>query len=149
MNMKVRLANLDDIDALIAFTVHEAEEAEGFASVPKTLRKGIQAALEDNSKATYWLVVDDDDKPVGNISALKEWSDWNAGYYWWIQSMYIAPEYRGKGLVNLLVDSVVEQLKQENGIELRLYVHHENQQAKKAYEKLGFERSKYEIMTLK
>lgn len=27
----------------------------------------------------------------------KEWSDWNNCSYWWIQSVYVKPEYRGQG----------------------------------------------------
>lgn len=48
------------------------------------VRKGIRAALEDESVAIYWVLQGSRDEIVGNISVVKEWSNWKAGYYWWI-----------------------------------------------------------------
>ena len=146
MKVQVRKATLDDLDKLIQFTTEEAIEAEGIKKIPNTVKKGIKAALEDNSKSIYWVIVDENNIPFGNVSALKEWSDWNAGYYWWIQSMYISPSFRGRGYIDLLIGAVQDEIKIENGLELRLYVHKENKIAVKAYKKVGFEKSKYDIM---
>jgi RimJ/RimL family protein N-acetyltransferase len=115
----------------------------------KTLRDGIKAALEDRSIAMYWVLVNQNNEPVGSASALKEWSDWSAGYYWWIQSMYIKPDYRGKGYMDLLLDAIRSEMKEQNGLELRLYVHENNQAAIRAYEKANFTFSKYRIMIQK
>ena len=148
MKAHIRRANIQDLELLTNFTAQEAKEAENLEKIPSTLKKGIKAALEDNSKSIYWVIVDEFNRPFGNVSALKEWSDWNAGYYWWIQSMYILPEYRGKGYIQLLVDEVKKELKKENGLELRLYVHDSNKAAIKAYKKVGFVKSDYEIMIM-
>ena len=95
----------------------------------------------------YWILLDEKNKNVGSVSALKEWSDWNAGYYWWIQSMFISPQYRGKGLMALLIEAVIDEMALQNGLELRLYVHKNNQPAINAYRKSGFSNSSYQIMT--
>ncbi len=149
MKANVRKATLDDLETLVKFTAEEAKESEDIRKIPNTLKKGIKAALEDNSKSIYWVIVDENDVPFGNVSALKEWSDWNAGYYWWIQSMYIAPGFRGKGYIQMLLDAVQQEMKIETGLELRLYVHNTNKQAIKAYEKVGFVKSEYEMMIIK
>jgi len=81
------------------------------------------------------VLVDDHDNPVGSVSALKEWSDWNAGYYWWLQSMYLSPKQRGKGRMTHLLDAVKYEMEQQKGLELRLYVHEDNRAAIRAYEK--------------
>jgi ribosomal protein S18 acetylase RimI-like enzyme len=148
MKAQVRKANIHDLSFLVNFTAEEAKEAEGIKKIPSTLKKGIKAAIQDNSKSIYWVIVDESDKPFGNVSALKEWSDWNAGYYWWIQSMYISPEYRGKGFINLLVDEVKKEMDKENGLELRLYVHNSNKTAIRAYKKIGFTKTSYVIMKI-
>ena len=147
--MKVRKAELRDLQCLVKFTANEALDAEGKEKSTANLEVGIRKALEDTSIALYWVLVDDNDRPCGSVSAVKEWSDWNAGYYWWIQSMYLAPETRGKGLMQKLLDAVNVEMKQQNGLELRLYVHEQNAVAIKAYEKAGFNHSPYQIMTLK
>ena len=149
MRVNVRKATTQDLEFLIAFTAEEAKEAEKIEKIPSTLRKGIEAALQDKSKSIYWVIVDESNRPFGNVSALKEWSDWNAGYYWWIQSMYISPQYRGKGYIQLLINEVKKEMMKENGIELRLYVHNLNKTAAKAYQKVGFVKSDYEIMIMK
>ena len=146
--MRVRKAELKDLSFLIEFVAEEAREAEGSIKIPDTLEKGIRAALEDCSIAIYWVLVDEENKPVGIVSALKEWSDWNAGYYWWIQSMYLSPSQRGKGRMSMLLDTVKSEMEQQKGLELRLYVHENNQAAIRAYEKAKFVHSPYKIMTL-
>jgi RimJ/RimL family protein N-acetyltransferase len=149
VQLKVRKANLKDLPCLVAFTGEEAREAEGNIKIPDTLEKGIKKSLEDESVAIYWVLVDDNDKPVGSVSALKEWSDWNAGYYWWIQSMYLAPSQRGKGRMAILLDVVKSEMELQQGLELRLYVHEENSAAIRAYQKADFVHSQYKIMTLR
>jgi GNAT superfamily N-acetyltransferase len=149
MKFRVRKASIKDLEYLVSFTVEEAKAAEGIEKNPSTLREGIKAAIEDNSKSIYWVIVDESNIPFGNVSALKEWSDWNAGYYWWIQSMYISPKQRGRGCSDMLIDEVKKEMKKENGLELRLYVHNSNKIAIKAYQKIGFVKSNYEIMIIK
>ena len=104
-------------------------------------------ALDDNNYATYW-VLENGGVVVGNVSVVKEWSDWNAGYYWWIQSMFIEPAHRGKGLVRLLLETVQREAAKANALELRLYVHKDNSAAISAYLKNGFCPSDYQIMTM-
>jgi len=146
--MLVRKAELKDLSFLVEFTAEEAREAENSIRIPVTLEKGIKKALEDNSIATYWVLVDESDNPVGSISALKEWSDWNAGYYWWIQSMYLTQNQRGKGRMSMLLDAIKSEMASQNGLELRLYVHKDNGAAIRAYEKANFLHSDYKIMVL-
>ncbi len=146
--MKVRKAVLDDLPYLVNFTAEEAREAEGSIKIPETLEKGILVALRDPSIATYWVLVDENDTPVGSVSAVREWSDWNAGYYWWIQSMFLSKSQRGKGRMSLLLDAVKHEMKVQKGLELRLYVHKDNCTAVRAYQNAHFSKSDYEIMTL-
>lgn len=147
MSLSVRRATLDDLDTLVQFTIHEAVDAEG-SEIGTNVREGVLRALEDNSYATYW-VLEHTGVVVGNVSVVKEWSDWNAGYYWWIQSMFIAPDHRGKGLINRLLEAVREEAARAKALELRLYVHKDNSAAVRAYAKNGFSPSDYEIMTMK
>jgi len=144
--LKVRRAELKDLEHLVEFTAAEARESEGLSKDTETLIDGIKVALENRSIAMYWVLMNQRNEPVGSASALKEWSDWNARYYWWIQSMYIKPDYRGKEYMKLLLDAIRSAMKKQNGLELRLYVHENNEAAIKAYRKENFTFSKYRIM---
>ena len=146
MKYKVRNANLNDLENLVEFIVAEANEAEGMQKAPDKILKGIKAGLENPSIARYWVLENEDQGPVGSVSVVKEWSDWNCAFYWWIQSMYLQPSHRGKGLMNTLLEEVKNVAMTEGAIELRLYVHRNNKRAIKAYQKAGFSDADYNMM---
>lgn len=149
MEYNVRKANRGDLGKLVEFTISEAYDAEGITKSEDSVLNGVKAGLEDSSLAQYWILEDRKGQIIGNISFVKEWSDWNSGFYWWIQSMYIEPEYRGKGLMNLLIAEIQKQAQSQKALDIRLYVHRENTRAIKAYKKGGFRDSDYVIMTKK
>jgi ribosomal protein S18 acetylase RimI-like enzyme len=45
-----------------------------------------------------------------------------------------------------LLDAVKDEAQTQGGLDLRLYVHEDNNRAVKAYRKSGFRESKYKIM---
>jgi ribosomal protein S18 acetylase RimI-like enzyme len=148
MDYLIRRADLGDLERLIEFTLFEATEAEGIRLNQEKAREGIRAALENESVALYWVIQDGPKEPIGNISVVKEWSNWNAGYYWWVQSLYIKPEHRGRGLMTKLIQTVKEAAREGQALDLRLYVHKDNVRALRAYTKAGFVQANYRIMRM-
>jgi GNAT superfamily N-acetyltransferase len=148
MTYKVRKAYLSDIEKLVEFIVAEAHEAEGLIKKPDKIMNGIKTGIEDENIARYWVLENDEEGLIGCVSVIKEWSDWNCAFYWWIQSMYILPGYRGKGLMDKLLQKVKFVAENANALELRLYVHRNNERAIKAYQKAGFSCSDYGVMIL-
>lgn len=147
--MHVRRATPADLDDLLEFTIRQLQEGEGAIKGREVVRRGIEQALEDESLTLYWVLLGDGaEEPAGCAAAVKQWSDWNAGFYWWLQSMFIAPAHRGKGGMKMLVDEIREEMHRQDGIQLRLYVNKDNKQAKSAYERCNFSHSVYEIMML-
>ena len=146
MRVNVRRANSPDLDILTAFTLGEAKDAEGIQGNEKNIHEGIKAALEDELLAYYWVLESEGDGVIGSVSVVKEWSDWNAGFYWWIQSIYIKPQFRGRGLMDKLIQAVNDEAKREQALDIRLYVHKKNQRAINAYKKSGFLSTDYSIM---
>ena len=147
-NFLVRRATALDVEKLVSFAIAEAREVEKTARSSELIREGVRVGLEDDSIAMYWVLEKEDLEVIGNVSVVKEWSNWNAGYYWWIQSMFLHPEYRGKGLMDKLIEAVKETAKQGDAVDLRLYVHNRNERAIKAYRKSGFLDLDYRIMTM-
>ena len=73
-----------------------------------------------------------------------EWSDWRDSWFWWIQSVYILPEGRGRKIYSRLYDFVKEKASEAGDVcGIRLYVEKENTHAQKVYEKVGMEASHY------
>ena len=149
MTFSVRGATLEDLETLVSFTLAEAWEAEGIEGSAERVRDGVKTGLKDPAVAAYWVLEGRDEGIVGSISAVTEWSDWNAGYYWWIQSLFIEPQFRGRDLMTLLIDAVREQARREKALALRLYVHQDNERAIRAYQRQGFTEAPYQIMVMK
>lgn len=148
-NYRVRRATVNDLPHILNFIAQEALESEGREADLTKLEIGIATALRDESIAIYWVLVDQANQPVGCTSVVKEWSDWNAGYYWWIQSLFIDPAHRGQGLLNVMMDAVETDSRADSCLEIRLYVHRNNAAAIRAYEKAQFTPSDYQIMARK
>ncbi len=147
MEFRVRRAEPPDLDTLVAFTLAEAEEAEGIALDSSAVRRGVRAGLEHPATSSYWVIEGPDSAPVGSISIVREWSDWRAGDYWWIQSVFVTPAFRGRGLMKRLLAAVAAEARERGALELRLYVHQGNENAVRAYEHAGFSAAPYLVMS--
>lgn len=142
----IRDATADDQQTLVAFTLQEALEAEAHEADEAAVRRGVGGAFGEEPRATYW-VAEADGWAVGSISVFKEWSDFNGGDYWWIQSVYIVPGHRGSGLIDQLLDHVAAAARGGGAVDLRLQVHTSNARAQRAYKRYGFEEAPYKMMT--
>ena len=73
-----------------------------------------------------------------------EWSDWRNGWFWWIQSVYVNPEYRGQKIYSQLYEFVKREAAAAGNVcGFRLYVEKENAHAQTVYEKVGMEETYY------
>jgi GNAT superfamily N-acetyltransferase len=139
----IRLAQHLDTEALIAFNQAMALETEGKHLDAEALSAGVGAVFADEKKGFY-VVAESENKIVGGLMITFEWSDWRNAWFWWIQSVYILPEVRGKRIYSLLYDFVrVRAAAQGNVCGFRLYVETENGHAQAVYEKVGMESSHY------
>jgi ribosomal protein S18 acetylase RimI-like enzyme len=89
-------------------------------------------------------VAEDAGEIVGGLMITYEWSDWRNAWFWWIQSVYILPEYRAQGIYRMLYEYVKQKAEESKDVcGFRLYVEKENERAQKVYEKTGMESSYY------
>lgn len=141
--MNIRIAEKQDAPALVEFNQAMALETEGKKLNSGVLQKGVEAIFEDEKKGFY-VVAETGGKIVGGLMITFEWSDWRNAWFWWIQSVYILPEYRGRSIYRLLYEYVKEKANESKNVcGFRLYVEKENEKAQKVYEKLGMESSHY------
>ncbi len=141
--MNIRIAQKDDASALIAFNQAMALETEGRSLDPTTIKGGVEAVFDDEKKGFY-VVAEESGEIVGGLMITFEWSDWRNAWFWWIQSVYVLPDSRGRGVYAALYEFVKEKARQARNVcGFRLYVEKENTRAQNVYEKLGMQRSKY------
>ncbi|HEY0428122.1 MAG TPA: GNAT family N-acetyltransferase [Pyrinomonadaceae bacterium] len=141
--MNIRLAQKEDAPALIEFNQAMALETEGKRLDSEILKNGVEAVFADERKGFY-VVAESESEIIGGLMVTFEWSDWRNGWFWWIQSVYILPGERGRGIYRLLYEFVKRKAgESKNVCGFRLYVERENTRARKVYEKLGMEESHY------
>jgi ribosomal protein S18 acetylase RimI-like enzyme len=141
--MNIRLAEESDTAALVEFNQAMALETEGKTLDAQILQSGVESVFHDEKKGFY-VVAEENGQIVGGLMITFEWSDWRDGWFWWIQSVYILPAFRGRGIYRFLYDFVKEKAREKEDVcGFRLYVEKENTNAQKVYEKLGMETSHY------
>ncbi len=139
----VRHATLTDARTIAAFNQAMAAETEGITLDPAAVGDGVRRALGNPRLGTYYLA-EVDGTVVGQTMVTTEWSDWRNGFFWWIQSVYVAPEHRGQGVFRALYEHIHKLAQSRHEIRgLRLYVRRDNRRAINTYRGLGMSPTDY------
>jgi len=144
INFVVSRGEVCDIDTIVQFQADMAMESEGYTLDKVKVTKGISAAMLDDSKGIYW-VAKIEGRTIGSLMLTREWSDWNNEWYWWIQSVYVIPEFRRQGVYKAMYQKVKDAAKENNVSQIRLYVDKTNLSAQKVYQHLGMHESHYQM----
>lgn len=145
MNIIIRKAQISDGETIVRFQEEMAWDTERSKLDHNTVRKGVMAVLDNEAPGIYYVAVVNDEV-VGSLLTTYEWSDWRNGTVIWIQSVYVDPAYRKKGIYTSLYNHIkhlVEKDKELKGI--RLYVDESNKTAHKVYTHLGMNGDHYRV----
>lgn len=144
MRFTIRQATIGDAPVIAQYNINMAKETEGIDLDPDTILKGCEAILERDDEACFsnnpkgfYLVAVDATTIIGQLMITYEWSDWRNAVVWWIQSVYVLPEHRGKGVFKSLYQHVKQMCIDNKGVGLRLYADTRNVNAQNTYKKLG------------
>jgi GNAT superfamily N-acetyltransferase len=138
----IRAATLGDIPALLAWNTAMAWETEHKRLDPALLERGIAGVFEQ-SRRGFYLIAEREGVAVGSLLVTYEWSDWRCGDFWWIQSVYVAPDARRGGVFRALYAEVERLARSARAVGLRLYVETENRRAQATYADLGMQECHY------
>ena len=135
-----------DINAIAAGNAHMALETEELTLDKETVVAGVRAVFDDPKRARYW-VAEVDGAVVGQLMLTWEWSDWRNGSMWWIQSVYVHPDYRRRGVFSALYRHLERLARADSDCcGIRLYVESDNGRAQSTYKSLGMTTTGYRIM---
>jgi len=141
----VRTARLDDATAIVDMNHRLAIETEQKKLDHATLVKGVDAILRDPRLGLYFVAVAGE-RIVGQMAVTEEWSDWRNGSIWWLQSVFVDPAWRGRGVFRLLLNKVSARGREAGAIGVRLYVERRNERAQGTYSRSGFSDAGYVVM---
>jgi ribosomal protein S18 acetylase RimI-like enzyme len=145
MQVTIRPAALGDLESIVAYNAAMAEETEHLDLDRDRLRQGVRAVLADPSKGFY-IVAEAEGRIAGQMMITFEWSDWRNGTFWWIQSVYVHPEFRRRGIFKQLYRHAAGRAEADSSVcGLRLYVEQENRNAQQAYLRLGMRKAAYDV----
>ncbi len=162
---EIRDAKREDLEILVRFNLALALESEGRRLESEVVRSGVLAVLENRNHGSYLVA---ETKPsrrrsrfskteprrieplnrnvVGSLMITTEWSDWTNGAYWWVQSVYVRPEFREQGIYRTLYDAAKKKARRSPWVRgCRLYVEVKNRIARKVYKQLGMKETSYRI----
>lgn len=146
MPIQIRLARPADWPTIVDFNCRLAVESEGKELNREHLEPGVKAVLADARKGRY-LVAEADGRIVGQLMHTYEWSDWRNGDIWWLQSVYVVPEFRRQGVFRALFDRLQSEAEADPAVVgLRLYVEDNNTRAHETYRNLGLAPGGYFVM---
>jgi GNAT superfamily N-acetyltransferase len=149
---RLRDARPEDAATIVAFNRALAAETEARTLPPDVLDRGVRRLLADPDRGRYFVAVVDDDRHervVGQLMITREWSDWRDGWFLWIQSVYVDPAFRRRGVYRALHQHVVDVGRAAGDVcGVRLYVERGNDRARRTYVALGMEHA-YDVMEQK
>jgi ribosomal protein S18 acetylase RimI-like enzyme len=144
--MRIRLARRGDAAPLIAFNSAMALETEAKELFPAVIGAGVRHLLA-HPNSGFYLVAEEKKEVVGALMITKEWSDWRNGDFWWIQSVYVRADYRGRGVYKALYRHVQRlAARRPRVVGFRLYVDHDNRRARAVYRALGMQETRYRVL---
>jgi GNAT superfamily N-acetyltransferase len=142
---RYREAQLSDAPVIIEFQQAMARETEDLELDREILTRGVHALFSDPSLGRYF-VAERDGEVAGSLMITYEWSDWRNGMVWWIQSVYVAPAHRRRGIYAGLYAHVRELIDTDPDIRgIRLYVDRRNVSAQEVYTRLGMDGGHYQV----
>jgi len=141
MEIHYRGGGRDDANAIVDFQQAMARETEEVALDRDVVTRGVQAVFDDPSRGRYFVAVAGG-RVVASLLITYEWSDWRNGVVWWIQSVYVVPEFRKRGVYAGLYEHV-KQTADASVKGIRLYVDRRNTPAQEVYRRLGMDGDHY------
>jgi len=143
--VQIRLATEEDKEAIADFQMKMAMETEGMHLNEETVQSGVLNVFRDPKKGKYFVAVENG-QIIASTLLTNEWSDWRNQWFLWIQSVYVLPEKRGKGVFRKMYQNIQEMVNSDNEIAgLKLYVDSENLSAIETYKAVGMDGEHYKL----
>ena len=142
----IRKITSEDRDFFIAASKAFYASAAVAHDVPASYHLTTFEELMNSEVYQSGYILEVDGASVGYALVSKTFSHEAGGTVWWLEELYILPEYRGKGLGRSYFD-FIEKAAAENGVRrLRLEVEPDNTRAAKLYFNLGYKPLNYAQM---
>ena len=143
MEIRTREATVTDAPDIVAFQQAMARETEAIDLDGAVVTRGVRAVFDDPSRGRYF-VAEAGGRVIASLLITFEWSDWRDGSVWWIQSVYVRPEHRRRGVYARMYEHIKASALGAPGVRgIRLYVDRRNTPAQDVYRRCGMNGEHY------
>ena len=106
--IQIEKASIDDAQKVFRQVILLLDELreEDDASIKSDIEKITEAWKENNSRFNVFMALDDSGSPVGVITLAESFAIYAGGNYGIINELYVAPEYRSRGVGRMLLDAI-------------------------------------------
>lgn len=144
-SFNIRKATQEDAEIIARFNIEMALETENKVLQQEKIENGVRSLFK-RPELGFYMVAEVEGTVIGSLMITKEWSDWRNGVFWWMQSVYVVPEFRRKGVYRSMYQKIKELAAQKPDVcGFRLYVENENRIAQKVYSDLGMDETHYKM----
>ena len=86
----------------------------------------------------FHIVAEAEGETIGMLRVAFEWSPYRDGTFWWVENVYVAPEWRRKGVYRTMHRHIHDAAEADPAIcGIRLYTDEDNHGARQTYESVG------------
>ena len=143
MEIRTREADVTDAGDIAAFQRAMARETEEVELDAAVVDRGVRAVFDEPARGRYFIA-EGEGRVIASLLITYEWSDWRDGNVWWIQSVYVRPEFRRRGVYARMYEHVKGiALADPNVRGIRLYVDRRNAPAQDVYRRCGMNGEHY------
>ena len=144
-NLIVRIATRDDAGEIAKFNVLFAKETVNKNLSLALTTEGVHQVFAKFNNGFY-IIAELDGIIVGLTMVTREWSDWNNGAFYCIQSIFVIHTEHEKEIHDAIFNKAKALAKEHYDVcGVRLFVHQDDKETQKAYENLGLQKTQYRI----
>ncbi|MDC3133081.1 GNAT family N-acetyltransferase [Flavobacteriaceae bacterium] len=132
----IRFVKKTDIDDLVRLCEQHAV-FERSAFDPKNKEEDLITHLFSTTPSLHCLIVENKDKIIGYATYMKQFSTWDAGYYIYMDCLFIKEASRGYGLGEKLIDKIKSHGCELGCSQIQWQTPEFNKRAMKFYDRIG------------
>jgi GNAT superfamily N-acetyltransferase len=145
VDINIRKAKPSEAQTIADFQMLMAKETEDITLDLPTLEKGVNAIFAKSELGQYY-VAEEGGKIVASLMTTFEFSDWRNSTVWWLQSVYVLPGYRKKGIFRKMYNHIKREVLLRSEVSgIRLYMVTTNRRAAGVYEAVGMDGERYRM----
>jgi ribosomal protein S18 acetylase RimI-like enzyme len=145
-SVAVRDGTPDDVDFIVDCNCRLGLETEDKTLDRGVLTAGVRRGFSSPEMCRYFIA-EVDGKKAGMTMVTFELTDWRDGVIWWLQSVYVMPDFRNLGVFRRVYHHIETLARRSGEVRaLRLYVRSDNHRAIETYEAMGMSHPGYEVL---